>query len=364
MMSEMSVEKRLSRLLDGGLDPEKLKHLKLIHHVKNPAVRRQLKEMNLHQFDSVLILADEALEADMMHSDSNSLAILLLVRDLQLEVKEFHTRSNASERRMSEMSSMVVSALKHSLTFGMKKKKDARTWGGGGGGRGGGGGVKDSEEEQEMDGGSATTTAAIVTPGAKGLKKMKTMFANKRFQKLNHSMTNSITSEKTTIDDEVKTKTKTKTKTKMKMTTKMTKTTPMPPLPAGSPSNAIDMLEEGTPPGKTNQIIDATSLEDSINIHRKRSGGSGSGSGSGRGSGRGSGGGGGFLSKLKTMKEKQNNEETKTTMLSKRTKSIQQQEEEEGETFSTANLQKKCLVTVELLDPQTHVIICQHEVSC
>ena len=140
MMSEMSVDKRLSRLLDGGLDPESLQNLKLIHHVKNPAVRRHLKEMRLHNFDSVLILADEALEADMMHSDSNSLAILLLVRDLQLEAKEFHTRSNASERRMSVMSSMVVGALKHSLTFGMKKKKDARTWGGSIGGGGGGSG--------------------------------------------------------------------------------------------------------------------------------------------------------------------------------------------------------------------------------
>ena len=53
MLSELSVDQRLSRLQDGGLDPSKdLHHLKLVHHVGNPAVRRQLKEIQLWQFDS------------------------------------------------------------------------------------------------------------------------------------------------------------------------------------------------------------------------------------------------------------------------------------------------------------------------
>ncbi len=118
MLSELSEEERERRLRDGGLDPEcDLKNLQLVHHVGNPAVRRQLKALRnppLSEFDSVLVLADEALEEDMMHSDSNCLAILLLVRDLQLKDSKFHNRQTANARRMS---SMVVEAMQSSLTL-------------------------------------------------------------------------------------------------------------------------------------------------------------------------------------------------------------------------------------------------------
>ena len=88
MLSELPIEEREERLEDGGLCAEKdLKNLKLVHHIGNPAVRRKLKEVEVWKFTSVLILSDEALETDMMHSDSHSLAILLLIRDLQFRKK-------------------------------------------------------------------------------------------------------------------------------------------------------------------------------------------------------------------------------------------------------------------------------------
>ena len=86
MLNELDIDERNDRLIDGGLDPETgLVNLSIVHHIGNPAVRRKLDEVEVSKFDSVLILSDEAFEEDMMHSDSHSLAILLLIRDLQLQ---------------------------------------------------------------------------------------------------------------------------------------------------------------------------------------------------------------------------------------------------------------------------------------
>lgn len=55
-----------------------------MHHVGNPSFRKHLERLPVQSYTSVLILADEALEADSMHSDSASLACLLLLRHIQV----------------------------------------------------------------------------------------------------------------------------------------------------------------------------------------------------------------------------------------------------------------------------------------
>lgn len=63
---------------------DSLRRLKIVHHVGNPSFRKHLERLPVQSYTSVLILADEALEADSMHSDSASLACLLLLRHIQV----------------------------------------------------------------------------------------------------------------------------------------------------------------------------------------------------------------------------------------------------------------------------------------
>ena len=130
MLNELDLDERDDRLIDGGLDPSTgLVNLKLVHHVGNPAVKRKLEEASVSQFDSVLILSDEAFEEDMMHSDSHSLAILLLIRDLQLNDKNFLAKQNINILKVSSKD-MTSFSFKHKLsgmTGTLAKKNQART---------------------------------------------------------------------------------------------------------------------------------------------------------------------------------------------------------------------------------------------
>ncbi|KAG7398990.1 hypothetical protein PHYBOEH_009983 [Phytophthora boehmeriae] len=83
MLCEEPVHVRIKALLDSGFDVATLTNLKLVHYVGNTAVRRHLENLPWHLFTSIMILSDQALEEDIMHSDSHSLASLLLIRDLQ-----------------------------------------------------------------------------------------------------------------------------------------------------------------------------------------------------------------------------------------------------------------------------------------
>ncbi|RLN98105.1 hypothetical protein BBJ28_00011050 [Nothophytophthora sp. Chile5] len=83
MLCEEPVHLRNKQLRESGLAVENLKNIKLEHHFGNTAVRRHLEGLPWHSFTSIMILSDQALEADIMHSDSHSLASLLLIRDLQ-----------------------------------------------------------------------------------------------------------------------------------------------------------------------------------------------------------------------------------------------------------------------------------------
>ncbi|XP_021285657.1 ion channel DMI1-like [Herrania umbratica] len=83
MFNEVPEKERERKLIDGGLDISGLANIKLVHHEGNAVIRRHLESLPLETFDSILILADESLEDSVVHSDSRSLATLLLIRDIQ-----------------------------------------------------------------------------------------------------------------------------------------------------------------------------------------------------------------------------------------------------------------------------------------
>ncbi|KAK2966097.1 hypothetical protein RJ640_025593 [Escallonia rubra] len=83
MFNDVVEKERERKLIDGGLDISGLVNIKLIHREGNAVIRRHLESLPLETFDSILILADESVEDSIVHSDSRSLATLLLIRDIQ-----------------------------------------------------------------------------------------------------------------------------------------------------------------------------------------------------------------------------------------------------------------------------------------
>ncbi|CAN6171444.1 unnamed protein product [Urochloa humidicola] len=82
MFNEVPMKEREIKLTDGGLDICGLTNIKLVHREGNAIIRRHLESLPLELFDSILILADESAE-NSVHSDSRSLATLLLIRNIQ-----------------------------------------------------------------------------------------------------------------------------------------------------------------------------------------------------------------------------------------------------------------------------------------
>uniref|UniRef100_A0A7N0VE83 RCK N-terminal domain-containing protein n=1 Tax=Kalanchoe fedtschenkoi TaxID=63787 RepID=A0A7N0VE83_KALFE len=104
MFNEVPLQERERKLSDGGLDVRGLMNIKLVHHVGNAVIRRHLENLPLETFDSILILADESLEDSIVHSDSRSLATLLLIRDIQSKRLLPSKDSKSSSMRQSGFS--------------------------------------------------------------------------------------------------------------------------------------------------------------------------------------------------------------------------------------------------------------------
>lgn len=83
MICEEPSHLRTKLLKESGLNVDQLQNLMLVHHFGNTAIRRHVDRLPLQSFTSMMILADQSRETDIMHSDSHSLASLLLIRDLQ-----------------------------------------------------------------------------------------------------------------------------------------------------------------------------------------------------------------------------------------------------------------------------------------
>ncbi|KAE8007940.1 hypothetical protein FH972_004495 [Carpinus fangiana] len=98
MFNEVPEKEREKKLTDGGLEISRLENIKLVHREGNAVIRRHLESLPLETFDSILILADESLEDSIVHSDSRSLATLLLIRDIQSKRLPFKDTKSASFR--------------------------------------------------------------------------------------------------------------------------------------------------------------------------------------------------------------------------------------------------------------------------
>ncbi|KAI6696011.1 hypothetical protein NL676_023721 [Syzygium grande] len=83
MFNEVPEKEREKKLIDGGLDINRLANIKLENREGNAVIRRHLESLPLETFDSILILADESVEDSTIQADSRSLATLLLIRDIQ-----------------------------------------------------------------------------------------------------------------------------------------------------------------------------------------------------------------------------------------------------------------------------------------
>lgn len=83
MFNEVAEKEREKKLIDGGLDVNRLVNISLVNREGNAVIRRHLESLPLESFDSILILADESVEDSAIQADSRSLATLLLIRDIQ-----------------------------------------------------------------------------------------------------------------------------------------------------------------------------------------------------------------------------------------------------------------------------------------
>nr|ADV78046.1 DMI1 [Dumortiera hirsuta] len=98
MFSEVPVSERETKLMDGGMNPHMLVNITLVHREGNAVIRRHLESLPLETFDSILILADEALEDSVVNADSRSLATLLLIRDIQSKRMPYQASKNLQVR--------------------------------------------------------------------------------------------------------------------------------------------------------------------------------------------------------------------------------------------------------------------------
>mmetsp|Transcript_28874 Transcript_28874/g.94382 ORF Transcript_28874/g.94382 Transcript_28874/m.94382 type:complete len:850 (+) Transcript_28874:44-2593(+) len=98
IMAGVPLHKRRTLLLEGGLDVDALRHLKLVHHVGNTSMRRHIQELPMSLYTSAIIFADESQEGDIMESDSHCLATLLLIRDIQTKVRNGGSTNRSSNK--------------------------------------------------------------------------------------------------------------------------------------------------------------------------------------------------------------------------------------------------------------------------
>ncbi|GJW47995.1 ion channel CASTOR [Tanacetum coccineum] len=104
MFNEVIEGVREHKLIDGGLDIERLMNITLVHREGNAVIRRHLESLPLESFDSILILADESVEDSAIQADSRSLATLLLIRDIQAKRLPYREAKVSSHGRKGSFS--------------------------------------------------------------------------------------------------------------------------------------------------------------------------------------------------------------------------------------------------------------------
>ena len=116
LLADMAQDVMLRNLQHDGVEPDTLRNLTLSLKTGNPTLRRDLVELRLEQFSSVLVLSSEELEAEgnVQECDSRTLATLLLVRDIQ-ERRIQRTVERSYMVLVSEVLDPAAQALVHEL---------------------------------------------------------------------------------------------------------------------------------------------------------------------------------------------------------------------------------------------------------
>jgi hypothetical protein len=83
LLATVPLNDRQRLLLESGFNPRDLRNYTLKHHEGNTSARKDLDYLPLHEYTSMIILADQSNELNIMESDSQILATLLLIRDIQ-----------------------------------------------------------------------------------------------------------------------------------------------------------------------------------------------------------------------------------------------------------------------------------------
>lgn len=102
-------DERAEALTDAGLDVSTLRNVTLVHHVGY--ARRHFEKLPLEQFDSVIIVADEEAEEDLMNSDSICIQTLLMIRDVQMTRKEMVKEDCDEQLKMQKSCPVLVETL-------------------------------------------------------------------------------------------------------------------------------------------------------------------------------------------------------------------------------------------------------------
>ncbi|RHZ26349.1 hypothetical protein DYB37_005767 [Aphanomyces astaci] len=92
LLNEVSVEARVAMLLDDGMDLSSLSNISLVHLEGNAAVRRHVSPIQLHDFDSYIVVCDASRESDILASDSHVLATVLVLRSVEIEQQSYRTK--------------------------------------------------------------------------------------------------------------------------------------------------------------------------------------------------------------------------------------------------------------------------------
>nr|XP_011457298.1 PREDICTED: ion channel CASTOR-like isoform X2 [Fragaria vesca subsp. vesca] len=120
MFNEVAEKERKKKLIDGGLEINRLVNISLVDREGNAVIRRHLESLPLQSFDSILILADESVEDSAIQADSRSLATLLLIRDIQakrlpmvthVERGSFSQSSWIGEMQQASDKSVIISEI-------------------------------------------------------------------------------------------------------------------------------------------------------------------------------------------------------------------------------------------------------------
>ena len=98
----------------------RIRNLRLVHRTGNPTSRKDLEKLALESFDSILILADEELEAtdnsfDMVYADSRSLTCLLLIRDIIQQRRSKSAQESSEKPRSAALLSEILDPRTKSL---------------------------------------------------------------------------------------------------------------------------------------------------------------------------------------------------------------------------------------------------------